>query len=565
MPTAPKPKRRRWVSVLLWLILIVAVAGLGYYIWFLQNQIWYTREMGDPVVAEEATANTNTAAQTAQATVKPIVDPGITWKVNNQALADLKLASSALDQAAPTAVIKYYQVATDDRGGRYVLMTAPVGMGYPAYGLFKQDSAGAWSILSRYSQMDVFSDESGLKLADSVGVVATAIASLDIPDRLTFGSGSIVKGAYTSTYDRFTEVAGSYKYTKLADTEYGVLYSASNVPASGSTATAGESEMIALASNDGRYIAYTLDPAFVRDDKTLNVTPVSGLSLPGKYSLVAAGCGATGRSYILSSSKIEPKIEVAGSNEGKLYAITDPANEAVKEYYEEYKSTRTYQGSTEKVVSESEYIAAYPILVWKDMFGRWVELRNTAFEPLAECGKPVVYLYPKQTTTVTVKVDADVTVSDPDYGQGWTAVAEPSGRLTVAGQSYPYLFWEGFGHGTYPDTSNIGAVVSQANLIPALKSQMTQLGLTTAEQADFLEFWAERLPTTPYVRLTWLTTPEMEQVAKLTIDPKPDTLIRVFLDFEGLQAPRVLRPQRLSAPERRGFVAVEWGGSLSSK
>jgi len=209
-------------------------------------------------------------------------------------------------------------------------------------------------------------------------------------------------------------------------------------------------------------------------------------------------------------------------------------------------------------------MANYPILVWQDMFDRWIVLKNVDYGPLAECGKPVVYLYPEKPMTVSVSVDADVTVSDPPYGNGWLAQADPSGRLTVSGQSYPYLFWEGFGHGAYPNINGIGTLVTQSEMLPTLKAQMTQLGLTVSEQADFLEFWQDRLPTTPYIRLTWLTTREMEGVAKLTIEPKPDTLIRVFLDFAGLEQPVVLRPQKLTTSDRRGFVAVEWGGSLSS-
>ena len=49
--------------------------------------------------------------------------------------------------------------------------------------------------------------------------------------------------------------------------------------------------------------------------------------------------------------------------------------------------------------------------------------------------------------------------------------------------------------------------------------------------------------------------------AGLTIDPAPDTLIRVFLAWKGLDAPVEVEPQTLTAPERADFTAVEWGGA----
>ncbi|MBQ3103312.1 MAG: hypothetical protein IJC58_03400 [Oscillospiraceae bacterium] len=49
--------------------------------------------------------------------------------------------------------------------------------------------------------------------------------------------------------------------------------------------------------------------------------------------------------------------------------------------------------------------------------------------------------------------------------------------------------------------------------------------------------------------------------AVLTVDPAPDTTIRVFMVWKGLDAPVEIAPQELTAPERVGFTLVEWGGS----
>ena len=47
----------------------------------------------------------------------------------------------------------------------------------------------------------------------------------------------------------------------------------------------------------------------------------------------------------------------------------------------------------------------------------------------------------------------------------------------------------------------------------------------------------------------------------LNITPKPDTLIRVMMNFKGVKSYKELEPQELIRPERIGFTVVEWGGS----
>ena len=54
----------------------------------------------------------------------------------------------------------------------------------------------------------------------------------------------------------------------------------------------------------------------------------------------------------------------------------------------------------------------------------------------------------------------------------------------------------------------------------------------------------------------------MDVLAPLIVSPKPDTSIRVFLDFEGLEKPIALPEQKLSAIPRTGFTVIEWGGLL---
>ena len=46
----------------------------------------------------------------------------------------------------------------------------------------------------------------------------------------------------------------------------------------------------------------------------------------------------------------------------------------------------------------------------------------------------------------------------------------------------------------------------------------------------------------------------------LEINPKPNTLIRVMMEYKPSNKYVKLPEQKIITPERKGFVVVEWGG-----
>jgi len=56
---------------------------------------------------------------------------------------------------------------------------------------------------------------------------------------------------------------------------------------------------------------------------------------------------------------------------------------------------------------------------------------------------------------------------------------------------------------------------------------------------------------------------QYEEMAKLNISPKPETIIRVMMVFQPLEIPIDIPQQNLFdlRKERKGFTVVEWGGS----
>ena len=175
--------------------------------------------------------------------------------------------------------------------------------------------------------------------------------------------------------------------------------------------------------------------------------------------------------------------------------------------------------------------------------------------------KPVIYLYPEEEeTAVTVKLDyaGALTCTYPAYGDGWAVTACPDGTLTDdAGQTYSYLYWEGADTIAY-DFSQ-GFCVAGTDTAAFLEDALAQLGLTRREANEFIVYWLPQMQENPY-NLIAFQSDRYTQAAKLTIDPPPDTLLRVFMAWKPLEKAVEIPAQDLTAPERTGFTAVEWGG-----
>ncbi len=211
----------------------------------------------------------------------------------------------------------------------------------------------------------------------------------------------------------------------------------------------------------------------------------------------------------------------------------------------------------------ADFEADYPFLYYKDALGRWVKLMSNEVISGAECGKPVIYLYPEETQDMTVWVDpvGGFTKVEPDYNDGWRVTANPDGRLMNRddGSYYPYLFWEGRG-GAYAEPSKYW-VVSQEELDTFLPETLLKLGLNKAEAGDFLEFWRPLMKDAPYYKIGFWGNDVMDALAPLKISQDPDVVVRILMDYTPLDAPIAENPPVLpETPERTGFTVIEWGG-----
>ena len=175
--------------------------------------------------------------------------------------------------------------------------------------------------------------------------------------------------------------------------------------------------------------------------------------------------------------------------------------------------------------------------------------------------KPILYLYPEETTKVTVKLEllGELTCTYPAYDDGWTVTAAPDGTLIdEKGQTYNYLYWEGAGTEQY-DFSQ-GFCVAGADTAAFLEDALAQLGLTRKEANEFIVYWLPQMEQNPY-NLIAFQQEAYTEAAKLTVTPTPDSVLRVFMTWKPLTEPVDIPAQELPTFERHGFTVVEWGGA----
>ncbi len=178
-------------------------------------------------------------------------------------------------------------------------------------------------------------------------------------------------------------------------------------------------------------------------------------------------------------------------------------------------------------------------------------------------GKPVIYLYPEKEQEVNVKLDLDgkFTFTYPEYNNGWNVTAKPDGTIISDGKEYSYLFWEGLMPTFKPDFKE-GFVVKGSDSADFLRETLSQMGLTPKEYNEFIVYWAPKLQENEYNKI-YFAEDDYTDKAKLEINPKPDSILRVFMVYEKADENTVLPKQEIKPFERKGFTVVEWGGYLA--
>jgi hypothetical protein len=90
------------------------------------------------------------------------------------------------------------------------------------------------------------------------------------------------------------------------------------------------------------------------------------------------------------------------------------------------------------------------------------------------------------------------------------------------------------------------------------------MGLTPREYNDFITYWVPRMKDNNY-NLISFSDEQYQASAILDIDPKPDSLLRIFMLWKPLEKQFDIEEQSLVPFVRNGFTVVEWGGAELNK
>ena len=75
-------------------------------------------------------------------------------------------------------------------------------------------------------------------------------------------------------------------------------------------------------------------------------------------------------------------------------------------------------------------------------------------------------------------------------------------------------------------------------------------------------YWLPKLESNGKSLVYFELTKEIDSYNKLIINPKPDSILRVIMHIKKVDKKVNIQEEKLEHFDRKGFVAVEWGGVI---
>ena len=182
--------------------------------------------------------------------------------------------------------------------------------------------------------------------------------------------------------------------------------------------------------------------------------------------------------------------------------------------------------------------------------------------------KPAIYLYPetKQEVSIVNHFKGQIHTTFPVYNisDGWTVVANKDGKIynPTDKHSYNYLFWDG--KYTFDDKHynfQSGFYVEKTQYSSFLRDKLSKVGLNETEINDFIVYWLPIMNNYEKVFIHFWINDDIDGSSQLVVTPKPDTMIRLFMEFKAQSGNGSLPEQVLPTIQRKKFTLVEWGGA----
>lgn len=187
---------------------------------------------------------------------------------------------------------------------------------------------------------------------------------------------------------------------------------------------------------------------------------------------------------------------------------------------------------------------------------------NSAYM-LIEVDKPVIYFQSpvKLDFNLELKPAGDLSFTYPKYENQWNGTLYPNGEIEIGQQKYPYLFWDSRQQFQLKKHSN-GYHIDQKEVIAFLEKQLSDLGFSFSEKADFITYWGPKMTRYESVFVQFYQQESCDQFATLNCNPKPEQINRFYIAFSewNNSLEPYLNPIEQTPFIRTGFNILEWGG-----
>ena len=180
----------------------------------------------------------------------------------------------------------------------------------------------------------------------------------------------------------------------------------------------------------------------------------------------------------------------------------------------------------------------------------------------AAVAKPILYLYPKKTTNVTVSFEHPeiLKTTYPKIKDEWNVKAKSNGSLYDKDGRYYYgLYWDE--ERVHTVDFSEGFYVEEKDAINFLEEKLDYIGLSEREANEFITYWLPILENNKKSLVYFELTDERESYNKINISPKPDSLLRLVIHIKKVDKKTKIKEEKLTQFKRNGFTAVEWGGT----
>ena len=177
--------------------------------------------------------------------------------------------------------------------------------------------------------------------------------------------------------------------------------------------------------------------------------------------------------------------------------------------------------------------------------------------------KPIIYIYPTYDMDLNIKLGNpnNLLYTYPKYKNSWNIRVSTNGNIYDydTNRNYYGLYWEGIDN--YKLDMSEGFVVKGEDSVKFLEEKLSILGLNEYEINEFIIYWIDKLESNKYNFISFRNIEDINNSMPLYISNEPDTLIRVMMDFKGLDEYIEVKEQVLTKVNREGYTIVEWGGT----